>query len=151
MTFSDIGVIAIIYATCLLFFFLTLDFSPAAQIYPMCLIAGLALLNTLYLGRCVFKQMKSTAQGPVNDFPGIFKGFLPTQFFFVLATSVAYLILLYCIGFYLSGLIYLACVLFWFKVRPLYAIITISFMGILIYAVFTLFLKVPLPQGILFN
>ena len=45
---SDIGVVVFIYAIVLLFYVMTLDFPPEVQIYPTCLIAGLAFLNTLY-------------------------------------------------------------------------------------------------------
>lgn len=151
MTRSDIGVIAIIYATCLLFFFMTLNLATAAQIYPMCLIAGLATLNTLYLIRRLVGLLKTPNRSLVNDLPEIFKGFLPAQFFFVLGACAAYIGLLYVIGFYLTSLLYLVGVLLWFKIRILYIAATTLLLGALVYGVFTLFLKVPLPKGFLFD
>lgn len=155
MTRSDLGVIAIIYATCLLFFYMTLQLKAAAQIYPLCLIAGLAILDTLYLIRCLIKLVRArqagAASGVLNDLPTIFKGFLPRQFMFVLAACIAYMGLLYYLGFYLAGAIYLIGVMLYLKVKPLPMAITTISLGLLIYAVFTLFLKVPLPKGILFS
>lgn len=151
MTRSDIGVVAMIYATCLLFFFMTLNLKPAAQIYPMCLIAGLALLNTLYFLRCLTRLLRTSPRVVVNDLPSLFAGFLPNQFFFVLGACVGYLGLLYCVGFYLAGLVYLVAVLLWFRVKTAYIVATVVVLGCLVYGVFTLFLKVPLPKGILFG
>ena len=155
MTRSDVGTISIIYATCLLFFYLTLQLKPAAQIYPMCLIAGLALLNTLYLCKCVFRLLKARSAGEnsalINDFPEVFKGFQASQFIFVSTACIAYMFLLRWLGFYLAGGIYLIGVMLYLKVKPIQMIITTLFLGTLIYGVFTVFLKVPLPKGILIN
>lgn len=154
MTRSDIGVITIIYATCLLFYYMTLQLKAAAQIYPTCLIAGLALLNTLYLAQCLYKYFKAkqqTGQGILNDLPEIFKGFLPRQFFFIICACIAYLALLNWLGFYIAGLIFLAGVMLWLRVKPLQICITIIVLGLLVYGVFSEFLTVPLPKGIIFS
>lgn len=154
MTSSDIGVIAIMYAVCLLFFYMTLQLQAAAQIYPMCLIAGLALLNTLYLVRCLLRLARARAAGSgsiVNDFKEIFSGFQSRQFIFVVTACIGYMFLLHWMGFYLAGAIYLIGVMIYLQVKPLHIIITAAFLGCLIYAVFSLFLKVPLPKGVLFG
>lgn len=154
MTRSDIGVIVIIYATCLLFCYMTLQLRPAAQIYPLCIISGLALLNTLYLVKRFAEAVKARGEHKpwlTNDLPEIFTSFQPRQFFFVLTACIAYLVLLRWLGFYISGFIYLAGVMAWLRVKPLQAAITIIILGLLIYFVFTMFLHVPLPKGILFS
>lgn len=151
MTRSDIGIIIIIYATCLLFYYMTLQLKAAAQIYPTCLIAGLAILNTLYLIRCLLRLGKEKGHGIINDLPEVFKGFQARQFIFVIAACIAYMGLLYYIGFYLAGLIFLVGVLLYLQVKPLPIAITTLFLGGLVYGVFTLFLKVPLPKGVLFS
>lgn len=176
MTRSDIGIVAIIYATCLLFLVMTLQLKAAAQIYPLCLIGGLAALNTLYLATRLWRlfvkdarqeiaaeaspdaaagssaaDAKAEKPGLVNDLPGIFAGFLPGQFFFVLIASVAYLALMHYVGFYLAGLIYMVAVMQRLRVPPLHMGLTLAVLGLLIYSVFTLFLKVPLPRGVLFS
>lgn len=154
MTRSDVGTIAIIYATCILFCYMTLQLKAAAQIYPLCLIGGLALLNTLYLGKCLYKYVtarKLHQAAFYNDLPEIFKDFQARQFFFIICACIAYLALLSYLGFYISGLIYLAGVMLWLKIKPLQIIVTILILGLLIYGVFTEFLQVPLPKGTLFN
>lgn len=154
MTRSDVGTILITYLVCLLFYYMTLELPPAAQIYPACLVLGLALLDTLYLGRCLFRlyrERQLSWAGIVNDLPEVFKGFQKQQFFFVVAACIGYMGLLYYLGFYLAGLIFLVGVLLYLKVKPLPIAITTVFLGALIYCVFTLFLKVPLPKGILFG
>lgn len=155
MTRSDIGVIAIIYATCLLFFYMTLQLKAAAQIYPLCLISGLAILNTLYLVRCWLRMAKtgrrSGSYSIINDFSEIFSGFQPRQFIFVATACIAYMFLLHWLGFYLAGAIYLIAVMLYLKVKPVQLTVTVIFLGVLVYGVFSLFLKVPLPKGILFS
>lgn len=154
MNKSDIGTIGIIYATCAAFLYMTLQLKPAAQIYPLCLIAGLAILNTLYLGKCLIRLAKARNAGEIalhNDFPEIFKDFLSSQFFFIVIACIAYIILLFYLGFYLSSLIYLVGVMCFLRVKPLPLILTTIVLGLLIYGVFTVFLKVPLPKGIIFS
>lgn len=154
MTRSDIGIILIIYATCFLFFYMTLQLTQAAQVYPMCLIAGLAILNTLYLFRCLIRMNRDRAKGlasVINDLPNVFKGFMPKQFLFGVCACIAYMGLLHYIGFYLSGAIYLIAVMIYLGVKPVQMAFTTLFLGALIYCVFTLFLKVPLPVGTLFS
>ncbi len=92
MTRSDLGTIIIIYLTCLLFYYMTLELPPAAQIYPTCLIVGLAILDSLYLGRCLlrlFREMRISWAGITNDLPEVFKGFQSRQFLFVVAACIA--------------------------------------------------------------
>ncbi|MBD5553156.1 MAG: tripartite tricarboxylate transporter TctB family protein [Desulfovibrio sp.] len=151
MTRSDIGTIITIYATALLFYCLAIQLRPSAQIYPLCLIGALALLNTLYLGRCLMRLLRNGSHRIVNDLPEVFKGFMARQFIFVVFACTAYLALLHYAGFYLASLIFLTGVLAYLKVRPLPLIITTAVMGSLIYSVFTLLLKVPLPKGVLFS
>lgn len=166
MTRSDIGIVAIIYATCLLFLTMTLKLKAAAQVYPLCLIGGLALLNTLYLATRLWRLFgdraaqdapggehaaASARRALVNDLPEIFANFLPGQFIFIVIASVAYLALMHFVGFYLAGLVYMLAVMWRLRVPPLHMGITLAVLGALIYAVFTLFLKVPLPRGILFG
>lgn len=153
MTKSNLGVILMIYATSFWFLYMTLQLKSAAQVYPLCLIGGLILLNTLYLIKCIYKSIKTRQEGFAfqNDLPEIFKGFQPRQFFFVICACIAYLALLNWTGFYIAGLIYLSGVMLWLNVKPLQICITIAVLGLLVYCVFTEFLKVPLPKGIIFG
>lgn len=154
MNKSDIGTIGIIYAVCAVFLYMTLQLKAAAQIYPLCLIGGLALLNTLYLARGLYRLAKARAaggEGIHGDLPEIFKDFLPGQFLFVVIACIVYLIMLFYLGFYLSSLIYLVVVMLFLRVKMLPLAITTVLLGLMIYGVFTLFLKVPLPKGFIFG
>lgn len=145
---SDIGVITVIYATCLFFYVMLLGLPSAAQTYPLALIGALFFLNTLYL---LLQLVRLKKKGIVNDLPAIFKGFLPGQFFMVCATGAAYMILMYIIGFYPATVAYLVVTMWLLKVPKIQLFVTLAALLILIYAVFSLFLAVPLPQGILFK
>ena len=155
MTRSDIGVIIIIYAVCILFLYLTLQLRAAAQIYPLCLIGGLALLNTLYLLRCVVRMRNAAGNSGrlavINDFGEVFKGFQAGQFVFIAGASIAYVVALFYIGFYMSSFLYMCIVMWFLRVKPLQLCLAVALLGILIYCVFTLFLKVPLPAGFIFQ
>lgn len=148
---SDICVVGVIYAVALAFFLMTIELPEEAQTYPLGLIFALAGLNTLFLGQCLLRAWKNGTHGFNNDFPDIFKGFQPTQFFVVCAGCALFLVLMYTVGYYLAGAIYLVGTLLFFRVRPVWIALTLVTLVALIYAVFTLFLKVPLPVGMLFD
>lgn len=154
MTRSDIGVIGMVYAVCLLFLYMTLKLKTAAQIYPLCLIGGLALLDTLYLATRLWRASRDRLahkSAIENDLPEIFSGFQARQFIFIVTACIAYMPLLHYLGFYLSSCLYLVGVMLWLQVRPVPMLVTVAILGLLIYAVFTIFLQVPLPKGALFD
>ncbi len=147
---SDLCVVGVIYAVSLAFFIMNVQLPEEAQTYPMGLIIALAGLNTLYLLQCLMKAWKAGTLSIANDIPEIFKGFQPKQFFFVTGGCALFLVLMYTVGYYIAGAIYLVGTLLFFKVDMRWIAITLVTLVALIYAVFTLFLKVPLPTGMLF-
>lgn len=147
---SDICVVGVIYAVSLAFFIMTVELPEEAQTYPMGLIIALAILNTLYLLQCFVKTWKAGTLTVSNDMPEIFKGFQSLQFFFVAGGCALFLVLMYTVGYYVAGAVYLVGTLLFFKVRMRWIALTLVTLVALIYAVFTLFLKVPLPTGMLF-
>jgi len=149
MTRSDFYVIAVVYAIGFWFLAMTLELPEEAQTYPLVLICVLLVLNSLYLVQVGLKFLeKHTVR---NDFPEIFQGFLPKQFLTVLAGAVLYLALMPVLGFYLDTALYLVAAMLLLSVRPLFIGIAVCVMFALVYGVFTLFLKVPLPPGVLFG
>ena len=58
---------------------------------------------------------------------------------------------MYTVGYYIAGAVYLVGTLLFFKVNLRWIALTLVTLVALIYAVFTLFLKVPLPTGVLFG
>ena len=76
-------------------------------------------------------------------------GFQPRQFFFCLIATILYLVCIYFFGFYISTVLFMAAVLLFLKVPPLYTAITIVVIVGLIYFAFQKFLGVKLPAGTL--
>ena len=146
---SDIGVTVIIYAFTLFFLVMTLDLPSDAQTYPLCLIGGLLALNTLYLARCLLKARGGA--GTINDLPEVFAGFQWKQFGIVCLSCVLYMGVMELAGFYIASLLYLAGMLWYLGVPKTHVLLTITVMAVMIYSVFSLFLKVPLPVGLLFK
>ncbi len=146
---SDISVVAVIYAVCLLFFFLTLDLPGEAQTYPLCLIAGLFFLNTVYIVRAAFiYRMERKMEDDISQAFGTFQ---TRQFAGSVFLGVLYMVLLWLAGFYISTVLYLAAAMLFLRVPRLHIVLTAAVMLGIIYSVFTLFLKVPLPVGLLFK
>jgi len=143
---SDIPVVCIIYAIAIAFLIMTLQLPEAAQVYPMVLISALILVNTLYLIRTFLQDHHIE-----DDYPIIFKGFLSFQFFGVFISIVAYLVLMYFFGYYVSTVLYLAGSLLFLKVPMKFNLMTVVVMVIMVAVVFSYFLKVPLPEGLIFG
>ena len=147
---SDIGVVTIIYAICLFFFVMTLDLKADAQTYPLCLIGGLFGLNTLYLIRCVWMLCRQGGRIQ-SDLSDVFNGFLVGQFTGLVLGCIGYMVLMYFAGFYIASVAYLVGTMLFLHVPVRHLVITVGVLAVMLYAVFTLFLKVPLPVGLLFK
>ena len=87
----------------------------------------------------------------LNDFRKLFAGFLPGQFFGVLAGCIIYMALVNYLGYYISSVLYLLLAQFFLKVKPIPAIISCACIMIVTYLVFSMFLHVPLPLGVWFE
>lgn len=146
---SDIPVVCIIYAIAIAFLIMTLNLPEAAQVYPMVLISALILVNTLYLIRTFLHYRQN--HHIENDYPIVFSGFLPLQFFGVFISIGLYLVLMYFCGYYLATVLYLIGSLLFLKVPMKYNLMTVVVMIVMVAVVFSYFLKVPLPAGLLFG
>lgn len=145
---SDFGVVGVIYAVALFFLFMTLELPEEAQTYPLGLICALAGLNTLYLLQSLVKYLAT--RKIENDLPKIFEGFQARQFAVVCFGCIAFLFLVQLVGYYAASGIYLVAMLLFFRVPKWQIALAFIILVALVYAVFTLFLKVPLPVGMLF-
>ncbi|MBQ3625653.1 MAG: tripartite tricarboxylate transporter TctB family protein [Synergistaceae bacterium] len=143
---TDIGVCAVFYAVCAFFMYEALHLPEEAQIYPMCIIAALFALTSLQ----VFNMVKAAKREGVTSGLEDFKEFVPSQFFALLYMIIAYLALMYCVGFYISSLIFVAATLLFLKVKLWQIIIVELALLLLVYFAFTMFLGVQLPEGVLF-
>lgn len=146
---SDIPVVCIIYAIAIAFLIMTLNLPEAAQVYPMVLISALILVNTLYLIRTFLHYRQN--HHIENDYPIVFSGFLPLQFFGVFISIGLYLVLMYFCGYYFATVLYLIGSLLFLKVPMKYNLMTVVVMIVMVAVVFSYFLKVPLPAGLLFG
>ena len=146
MVKTDIGVVAVFYAICALFYSQTLKLSADSQTYPRFIIIILFGLTTLYLLQMIARAKKYGTQNSNGEF----EGFLPLQFFGCLFLTLLYLLGVHYIGFYVSTVVFMVAALLFLKVKPLQIAIATVGIIVLVYVAFTLFLKVKLPTGILF-
>ena len=144
---TDIGVVAFIYAVCVLFLVMTLRLPAAAQTYPLFIIIMLAALTTLYVAQMLRAAKKSGVTSGLEDF----EGFLPRQFFPILGMVVLYLVVMYFAGFYIATLVFMVVCLLFLKVPKWQILLSTAVILVLVYCAFTLFLKVKLPMGLLFK
>lgn len=146
---SDLCVIAVVYGVATWFLVMTLQLPPAAQSYPLILLTALYCCNTLFLGKQLYSFYRHRVV--LNDFRKLFAGFLPGQFFGVLAGCIIYMALVNYLDYYISSVLYLLLAQFFLKVKPIPAIISCACIMIVTYLVFSMFLHVPLPLGIWFE
>lgn len=144
---TDIGVVAFIYAVCLLFLIMTLQLPSAAQTCPLFIIILLAALTTLYVLQMAVGAKRRGVTSGLEDF----EGFLPRQFFPVLGMVIVYLVIMYFAGFYIATLLFMAACLLFLKVPKWQILLSTGVILALVYCAFTLFLKVKLPMGLLFK
>ncbi|MDM8086801.1 hypothetical protein QUV44_01055 [Parasutterella secunda] len=76
---------------------------------------------------------------------------MPLQFFGVFVAIGLYLVLMYFCGYYVSTALYLIGSLLFLKVPMKYNLMTVVVMIMMVTVVFSYFLKVPLPTGLLFG
>ena len=146
---SDLCVIVCVYGVATWFLVMTLQLPPAAQSYPLILISALYFCNTLLLGKQLYHFFHHKIM--INDFKKIFGGFTFKQFFGVMIGCLIYLAVVNYLGYYLSSILYLLLAQFFLTVKPIPAILTCVCMMAITYFVFSWFLRVPLPLGILFE
>lgn len=143
---TDIGVVGFVYAVALFFLAMTLKLPKPAQAYPLFIIILLLCLTSLYVVQMIIGAKKKGVVSGLEDF----KGFLPKQFFPILAMITAYLIIMYLAGFYISTALFIVISLLFLKVKKWQIILSTAVILLLVYCAFTLFLGVKLPMGILF-
>lgn len=146
MKLTDIGVVAFMYIVCAYFYSQTVKLKPASQTYPKFTIILLFGLTTLYLVQMLVAAKKYGVESGVDE---VFKDFQPAQFFFCLAATIVYLVLINYLGFYIATVIFMVAVLLFLKVPPLATAIAVVAIVGLIYLAFQKFLGVKLPVGTL--
>lgn len=141
---TDIGVVVFMYAVCAFFYFHMTKLKASSQTYPRFTIILLFGLTTLYLIQMLVAAKKHGVESGVDV---VFKDFQPKQFFVCLPATILYLVCIYFFGFYISTVIFMAAVLLYLRVPPLFTVITIVVIVALIFFAFQKFLGVKLPVG----
>lgn len=144
MKMTDVGVVLFMYAVCGFFYYHMTKLKASSQTYPRFTILLLFGLTTLYLVQMLVNAKKHGVESGVDE---VFAGFQAKQFFFCLAATILYLVCIHFFGFYISTVLFMAAVLLFLKVPPLYTVITIVVIVGLIYFAFQRFLGVKLPVG----
>ncbi len=146
---SDLGVIVVIFGVGIWFLAMTLQLPEPAQSYPLLLITALLFCNFLLLVKQLYQFSKKKVF--INDTREIFKGFLPIQYFGVVIGCLLYLAVVNYLGYYISSVVYLLAAQYFLKTKPIPALISCVVVIGVTYLVFSLFLRVPLPLGVLFE
>ena len=143
---TDIGVVLFMYIVCGFFYYHMTKLKSSSQTYPRFTIILLFGLTTLYLIQMIVAAKKYGVESGVHE---VFKDFQAAQFFVCLGATILYLVGIYFLGFYIPTVIFMAVVLLYLKVPPLYAAIAIAVIVALTYFAFQRFLGVKLPVGTL--
>ncbi len=141
---TDLGVVAFMYLVCAYFYSQTITFKADSQTYPKFTIVLLFALTTLYLLQMVVAARKHGVESGVD---AVFKDFQPLQFFVCLIGAILYVVLMHFFGFYIATVIFMAGVLLYLRVPPLFTVIAIAAILLLVYFAFGKFLGVRLPVG----
>lgn len=129
---------------------------PAESSYfPRIIIGLLAILSVFLLGKALLQgrekktEEPADAPKPAGGLP-LWKNRIFVRVLLMICVALIYLVVMSSVGFYLITLFYLPLMMGILGVRRL-KIIALSTFSVLffIYLVFTVFLKVPLPTGIL--
>ena len=145
---SDLSVVAILYLFVFFFAYQTHQLPEEAQSYPGFLLAVILILNTIYLAVALWRwKVKKLFK---DDLEHLYDGFIASQFFTVMVGAALYVALIYWLGYYVASILYMAAALALLKVKAKWIAVVIISLLVVIWLVFTLFLKVPLPVGQLF-
>ena len=145
---SDLSVVAILYLFVFFFAYQTHQLPEEAQSYPGFLLAVIFILNTINLAVALWRwKVKKLFK---DDLEHLYDGFIASQFFTVMVGAALYVALIYWLGYYVASILYMAAALALLKVKAKWIAVVIISLLVVIWLVFTLFLKVPLPVGQLF-
>lgn len=129
------------------YFLLIKQLPPKAARYPY-FVLGLMVFLTLLLAINTFlikpKNLEEDREGEEK-----FKNVLYGQFFFIIALSAVYVILIDIIGFFVTTAIYLFASMRVLKSNIKWSIVVSILFPIFLYLIFVSFLKVPVPKGFL--
>jgi putative tricarboxylic transport membrane protein len=126
----------------------------ASAYFPQIIILLLAIMSCALLGKSILEGRKKKIAGDRTaggKGPSFWKKEGVRKVILMIAVFIIYLLVMSSIGFYLTTFIYLPVMIWLLGVRKIKVIaFSTVFVLIFIYLVFSAFLKVPIPEGILF-
>ena len=126
----------------LIFFLNTMKLPENSQMYPRFMIGIMTFLAILIFIKSFFKA-------PEKEWKELFGHIQWKRFLFVFVISFVYIALINTLGFFTTTLLYLIISMVFLKGTVKTFIISIPSFMLVLYLVFRIFLKVPLPTGIL--
>nr|WP_236784693.1 tripartite tricarboxylate transporter TctB family protein [Alteribacter salitolerans] len=124
------------------FFYQTLSFPEGAQMYPRFIIGIMVGLALLLLIQTFIKK-------PDTSYKKLFGHIHWKRFIGVLVFSFLYLILINQIGFFVTTVVYLVGTMVFLRATVKTIAIAVPSFVLVLYLIFSEFLNVPLPSGIL--
>ena len=142
-----IGLILILFSGW--FWFLSLAFPEAAQMFPQLFLTVTFLLSVLLLINSLAEQSKKIKKGKSQEGDSFIRQFaLPCKAYCIMVLYIAGIRLL---GFFAATTVFMAAFMYFLKVRkPLVLLCVTAGMDLFLYAMFCVGLKLSLPSGILF-
>jgi putative tricarboxylic transport membrane protein len=126
----------------------------ASAYFPHIIILLLAIMSGALLAKSILEGRKEKIAGDRTTGvkgPSFWKRESIRKVILMLAVFIFYLLVMSSIGFYLTTLVYLPVMIWLLGVRKIKVVaFSTVFVLIFIYLVFSAFLKVPIPEGILF-
>lgn len=135
-----IGIVFI--AIAIVFYVVTMDFPEKSQGYPLIMISVMTILAVMLIIQSFIKK-------PEKSWKELFGHVHWKRFFFVFGSCFAYILLVNFIGFFVTTLSYLIITMVVLKANLKTILLAVPFFMLLIFLVFSVFLKVPLPTGYL--
>ena len=142
-----IGMLLIVFSGW--FWYLSLAFPEAAQMFPQLFLTVTFLLSALLLISSVVEQSKRIRKGELREGDGFLKQFvLPSKAYCIM---VLYIVGIRSIGFFVATSVFMAAFMYFLKVRKPFILLGVTAgMDLFLYAMFCVGLKLSLPAGILF-
>jgi len=131
---------------CGLFYYLSFSFTEEARGFPHFMIFFLFLFSLSLFVNTFFSKEKQTKDTDTSD-----NGIDIKRLFYVAALTIIYIVLINKVGFYFTTILYLFYSMYYLGIKNVKLLLLITGIFIIfLYVGFTLFLELPIPEGILF-
>jgi putative tricarboxylic transport membrane protein len=151
---QDFYVAIFLLVFCGLAYGVSYPYPHASAYFPHIIILLLAIMSGALLGKSILEGRKEKIAADRTTGvkgPSSWKKEGARKVILMLAVFILYLLVMSSVGFYLTTFIYLPVMIWLLGVRKIKVVVLSTFFVLIfIYLVFSAFLKVPIPEGILF-